>query len=1343
MGACRPGSPCQQLLDGLRNADGIKNFNEAQILVRDCGGYETNCVGIDGFLSCMTGFTEHDVFVYKGVADAATQTLSFTNTSGGTFVVENSPALFVDNDINVTGGTYNSATGCITFTTTSGTSFDVCGFASPSLWSGETGNSVFPISPENTKLGIGTAHPVNALDVVGAISASTHLYAGDVQITEFGNVIKGGDNRIFLPTTDTSSNPNILYGFWGMPDNSHFYWGTDEDLDIYHSGSQGYIDNDTGNLNILSTSLYLGDNTSEVYVKDNLSVTDDLTVNGNTLYVDSENEKVGIGTLQPDASLTLSGKSAGFTILDLNGGVAKFSNGFTRVTFIYGANTSEITPGCQLRFNSGDITQTVTVSSVSNSNEVVLTVTYEGTTSEISGNNLLVDCGVDDLLMRAYNEDYLMFQLSGSSIYSGTTNLLDIFAKSSDINYLINGNSGWSGNTADSLFPISPSNTKVGIGYAHPTTTLGVNGTISATTLFVGGPSDYIHTPKIESDPFGDTLELKAYTLFHNGTNAGFGTNTPSEKLVVAGGDISGNTDIHAGINLYVGNRVGIGTSNPNSNLHIKSSAVAQPIIQLETALDGGGADTFIRFGDSTENYSYALGIDDSSNTFRLAYNGSSYNGAVLGTNDFLTVATNGNFGITNALDVTGNITTTIGSYFSGATNLSNLFVKTSDLNYTTDDFWSGNTSGSVFPISPSNTKIGIGTSTPAQTLEIAGTVSASTIVNVGTNLIVGNNISASGNIIGDIGQFSKIEIDGEVALNTTDGATTGQVFADSQITKINIGKAATVTNVDINSNNTNILGNVTASGNIISGATNLLDIFVQTSDIHPNHGYWSGNTGGSLFPVSPSNTKIGIGTSTPAQTLEIAGTVSASTQLYVGQDLNVGNNLTTTGAIYIGRSDSYISGQTETSGDLSLHCADDIELYAGDDIVLNATEKIKFTQLNATQPSLQIDLNDNAGTAFLQNAGNDTVIAIDDANQRLYFYDIGGEYIVSDGSDLTIAAGDDIKLVAVDKVILDTGGDVEFKDSGTLALTIDVGTATGDAIFEDAGGTEIFRIDGSEDSLLMATNIKIQFADTGEYIVSDGTDLTIVSGAKINLTATDGLVSSGIVDITNVTDSSDATGDTGALRTEGGASIAKKLYVGSDINTNGNIVGDGATDITGVSGITVTGNIVSANEDVYMFSNRGQNQSDATKWYGPNFQGIYNYSWSKDYGTDSGVLTLDEEFINAGLLVPYDCVLTGFFTIGHTNTGTAGYSCGLWYITQSNLASSLNVTSGVAGDATLTLAGTIGTTVNPGNSKNPLTLDKRASMSVSLTAGSMIYPRVGDSAVVTDTTWNVYLKRT
>jgi len=43
-----------------------------------------------------------------------------------------------------------------------------------------------------------------------------------------------------------------------------------------------------------------------------------------------------------------------------------------------------------------------------------------------------------------------------------------------------------------------------------------------------------------------------------------------------------------------------------------------------------------------------------------------------------------------------------------------------------------------------------------------------------------------------------------------------------------------------------------------------------------------------------------------------------------------------------------------------------------------------------------------------------------------------------------------------------------------------------------------------------------------------------------------------GVVDITDTTDSSDATGDTGALRCEGGASIAKKLYVGTDLDVDG-----------------------------------------------------------------------------------------------------------------------------------------------------------------------------------------------
>ena len=80
-------------------------------------------------------------------------------------------------------------------------------------------------------------------------------------------------------------------------------------------------------------------------------------------------------------------------------------------------------------------------------------------------------------------------------------------------------------------------------------------------------------------------------------------------------------------------------------------------------------------------------------------------------------------------------------------------------------------------------------------------------------HITASGDISSSGTITGDVGQFSQIKIDGEVALNTTDSATTGQVFTDSQITKLQIGKVGAVTS-------TVIEGNITASGNISSSGT-------------------------------------------------------------------------------------------------------------------------------------------------------------------------------------------------------------------------------------------------------------------------------------------------------------------------------------------------------------------------------------------------------------------------------------------------------------------------------------------------------------------------------------------
>ena len=76
----------------------------------------------------VRGILEHfnandQVFVTSGNADGTTSTLNFTNSTGGTFTVANSPLLF--NDAYVTSGVFDAGTGTITFTNSSGGTFTV------------------------------------------------------------------------------------------------------------------------------------------------------------------------------------------------------------------------------------------------------------------------------------------------------------------------------------------------------------------------------------------------------------------------------------------------------------------------------------------------------------------------------------------------------------------------------------------------------------------------------------------------------------------------------------------------------------------------------------------------------------------------------------------------------------------------------------------------------------------------------------------------------------------------------------------------------------------------------------------------------------------------------------------------------------------------------------------------------------------------------------------------------------------------------------------------------------------------------------------------------------------
>ena len=126
--------------------------------------------------------------------------------------------------------------------------------------------------------------------------------------------------------------------------------------------------------------------------------------------------------------------------------------------------------------------------------------------------------------------------------------------------------------------------------------------------------------------------------------------------------------------------------------------------------------------------------------------------------------------------------------------------------------------------------------------------------------------------------------------------------------------------------------------------------------------------------------------------------------------------------------------------------------------------------------------------------------IDFDDSTTNYYRFYLDSTPKLSVGYDFEIFALGDITLNA-------WGGDVVFqapKEVGDATfLTISRPSGGGDypdAAFKDTEGAEIFRIDASEDSLLMAGSNQIQFTDANEAIWGDGSNLHLKATSAITI---------------------------------------------------------------------------------------------------------------------------------------------------------------------------------------------------------------------------------------------------
>ena len=194
---------------------------------------------------------------------------------------------------------------------------------------------------------------------------------------------------------------------------------------------------------------------------------------------------------------------------------------------------------------------------------------------------------------------------------------------------------------------------------------------------------------------------------------------------------------------------------------------------------------------------------------------------------------------------------------------------------------------------------------------------------------------------------------------------------------------------------------------------------------------------------------------------------------------------------------------------------------------------------------------------------------------------------ITNDGTDITLDSSNDIVIDAA-------GGNIEFKDAGTLQLTLDMdGTAgaqviqlgvdSDDLVFNQYDGNEVMRI---------ADDRAVYFFDKGgEKISSDGTDFTFNSGNDINLTATTDINIPSNVGLTFGDDAEKIEGDGTDLTISGNninltatADVVIPANVGITFGTGEKIEGD-STDLTITSGAKIN---LTATSDVHIPNNVG-----------------------------------------------------------------------------------------------------------------------------------------------------------